>query len=574
MTSAPRTVFLNKRSGDHGFGILIKEDSHNEMEIIAIEPNSPAADANIRRGDRILAINGQPVSKISNEIFFKIAHNAQSLILSIQSSNNTLDIIDESSTNDFDNNNNDPYSSTQSKSSDQNCQSYNKGLSFDDNLKPSSLSPANKNEKVLISDQHSIQPHHHRERYHYQSQKIERLTDEELKENIQSSFPRRRASSMDASHIICNSELLKKINEMNATKGDKSLSNIQSTINNEQLCENGIVEHPQVCITEREQTEREFNNRSPSIDDVKLREVHLSRSSGYPGYGFTIKFDKLDYIIVKIEDNSPAEHCGLHQNDIIRKINNQAIETLALRKFFEIMTLSNEITLLVQTNDDHMHINPKVSRPKTVESKSKAINNHPEIHGHEHERRMQTLKAIDEVITGCSENEAELKRMTYRDLESLLFRLQLRIAQHAVDLTDNYEGKIQILSNVYHDQQILVQKVFDEKIRQRLYTIGKRTEENTIEQLHLLLEKHFHTIKVYLHYCTELHKNVPLTGLTGDIVAKIAQNFYKISPEDKHQLKHKWKSCDLPLTRDPGSGKTSFARWLVGHLAQTLLLNG
>ncbi|CAF5099898.1 unnamed protein product, partial [Rotaria sp. Silwood1] len=52
-----------------------------------------------------------------------------------------------------------------------------------------------------------------------------------------------------------------------------------------------------------------------------------------------------------------------------------------------------------------------------------------------------------------------------------------------------------------------------------------------------------------LHYCTELHKNVPLTGITGDIVAKIAQNFYKIFPEDKHQLKYKWKSCDLPLTR-------------------------
>ncbi|CAF3560853.1 unnamed protein product [Rotaria sp. Silwood1] len=146
------------------------------------------------------------------------------------------------------------------------------------------------------------------------------------------------------------------------------------------------------------------------------------------------------------------------------------------------------------------------------------------------ERQMQTLKAIDEVITDCSENEAELKGMTYRDLESLLFRLQLRIAQHAVDLIDNYEGKIQILNKDYIQSK-------------------RETEENTIEQLHLLREKHFHTIKVYLHYCTELHKNVPLTGITGDIVAKIAQNFYKIFPEDKHQLKYKWKSCDLPLTR-------------------------
>ncbi|CAF2673503.1 unnamed protein product [Rotaria sp. Silwood2] len=273
---------------------------------------------------------------------------------------------------------------------------------------------------------------------------------------------------------------------------------------------------------------------------------------------------------------------------------------------------------------------------------------------HKFDDIVQTLKAIDEIIIGCSENEVELKGMTYRDLESLLLRLQLRLAQHAIDLTDNYEAKIQILTNAYHDQQILVQKVFDEKIKQRLDAIEKRTEENTMEQLHLLREKHFHTIKVYLRCCTELHKSVPLTGLNGDIVAKVAYNFYHISSEDKSQLEYKWKSCDLPLTRtfiqfkpdkstsfernesrrlligseshlfqnhhnrkgiwqrlvsapymmsmverdryseeddvteeniirskrwiiilgDPGSGKTSFARWLVCHFAQTLLLNG
>ncbi|CAF4366095.1 unnamed protein product [Rotaria sp. Silwood2] len=229
---------------------------------------------------------------------------------------------------------------------------------------------------------------------------------------------------------------------------------------------------------------------------------------------------------------------------------------------------------------------------------------------------VQTLKAINEIIVGCSENEAKLKGMTYQDLESLLLRLQLRLAQHRVDLTDNYESKIQILSNAYHDQQILVQKVFDEKIRQKLNAIEKRTEENTIEQLSLLREKHFHTIKIYLHCCTELHKSVPLTGLNSDIVVKIAHNFYKISSEDQIQLEHKWKLCHLPLTHtfiqfkpdkstsfernesrrlligsenhlfqdhhdrrgawksDPGSGKTSVSRWLVRHLAQTLLLNG
>ncbi|CAF4684705.1 unnamed protein product, partial [Rotaria sp. Silwood2] len=75
------------------------------------------------------------------------------------------------------------------------------------------------------------------------------------------------------------------------------------------------------------------------------------------------------------------------------------------------------------------------------------------------------------------------------------------------------------------------------------------TKENTIEQLYLLCEKHFHTIKIYLHCCTELHKNVPPSGLNNDIVAKIARHFYQTSSEDQNQLETRWKSCDLLLTR-------------------------
>jgi hypothetical protein len=270
----------------------------------------------------------------------------------------------------------------------------------------------------------------------------------------------------------------------------------------------------------------------------------------------------------------------------------------------------------------------------------------------------QTFVAIDIVVASCSENEVNLNGVTYRDLESLLLRIQIRLAQHEADLTNDYQRKIQILSRAYHEQQILLKKVFDEKMKQRLETIEQNTKENNIEQLRLLREKHFDTIKVYLENCTELHKSVPLTGLTIDIIAKFAHTFYQISSEDQIQLESKWQSCDLPLTRtfiqfkpdkstsyernesrrllmepeahmlqgahskrevtkgiwerlvstpymmsmierdryeqeedvseeniirtkrwivilgDPGSGKTSFARWLVRHLAQTLLLNG
>ncbi|CAF4144800.1 unnamed protein product, partial [Adineta steineri] len=271
-----------------------------------------------------------------------------------------------------------------------------------------------------------------------------------------------------------------------------------------------------------------------------------------------------------------------------------------------------------------------------------------------HEKILQTLKAIDEVVTSCVDNEADLKGITYRDLESLILRLQLRLVQHEANMTDDYETKINILSKTYYDQQILAQKVFDDTIKQRLEAIEEYTKENTKEQLRLLREKHFDIIKSYLHYFSEQHKSVPLNGVTGYTAAKVAHTFYHISSDDQHQLEHNWQSCELPLTRtfiqfksdkstsfernesrrlligpetnslqgshsrkevsknswqrlvsapymmsmierdrysqeedvneetilrtkrwivilgDPGSGKTSFARWLVHHLAQTL----
>ena len=50
--------------------------------------------------------------------------------------------------------------------------------------------------------------------------------------------------------------------------------------------------------------------------------------------------------------------------------------------------------------------------------------------------------------------------MTYRELESLLLRLQLRLTQHEADIVDNYETKIQILTDAYQAQQTILQKHF------------------------------------------------------------------------------------------------------------------
>ncbi|CAF3493769.1 unnamed protein product [Rotaria sp. Silwood1] len=277
---------------------------------------------------------------------------------------------------------------------------------------------------------------------------------------------------------------------------------------------------------------------------------------------------------------------------------------------------------------------------------------------HSQEDLAQILKAIDEVVTGCSENENYLNGMTYRDLESVLLRLHFRLAQHEANITGDYEIRVQILSNACQEQQLLLQGSYDETMRQRLEAIEQSTKKNIIEQLHVLREKYLKTIESYLHTCIELHKSENPAGLTGDIIAKVIHNSYQISYKERMTLEHKWRSCKLPLTRtfiqlkpdkstsfernesrqllmeheenmlnsthskkesskriweqlmstpymmsmvaknrypkednatveniirskrwivilgDPGSGKTSFARWLVHHLAQTLLLNG
>ncbi|CAF1386094.1 unnamed protein product [Rotaria sordida] len=86
--SSTRNVVLHKGPDQSGFGIYIGEDIPSGLYIVTVDHNSPAADANIQPGDRVLAINGQSVSSMTKdpkEILFQAATNNQRLTLTIQS---------------------------------------------------------------------------------------------------------------------------------------------------------------------------------------------------------------------------------------------------------------------------------------------------------------------------------------------------------------------------------------------------------------------------------------------------------------------------------------------------------
>lgn len=80
------TVVLHKHFNRQNFGVYIGKDVPKGFYIVTVEPNSPAADANIQPGDHVLAINGQLISSMSEksiEMITQISNQAESLTLSL-----------------------------------------------------------------------------------------------------------------------------------------------------------------------------------------------------------------------------------------------------------------------------------------------------------------------------------------------------------------------------------------------------------------------------------------------------------------------------------------------------------
>ena len=84
---SPRTVTLRKRPNFPTFGVYLGNDVPSGVYVVTVQPHSPAAQAKIQPGDRVLAVNDQLVSsmpKNAKDMIVDLAQHAQSLSLTIQ----------------------------------------------------------------------------------------------------------------------------------------------------------------------------------------------------------------------------------------------------------------------------------------------------------------------------------------------------------------------------------------------------------------------------------------------------------------------------------------------------------
>lgn len=90
MLDSVYTVVLQKRRNYRHFGVFIGRDFPSGLYVVTVEPNSPATEAGIQPGDRVVAINGQLVSSIVDnptDIVLRLAHHTDRLTLSLTRSN-------------------------------------------------------------------------------------------------------------------------------------------------------------------------------------------------------------------------------------------------------------------------------------------------------------------------------------------------------------------------------------------------------------------------------------------------------------------------------------------------------
>jgi membrane-associated protease RseP (regulator of RpoE activity) len=229
MKTISYTVVLHKRFNNDNFGVYIGEDIPSGIYIVTIEPNSPAANAKIQPGDRVLAVNGQLVSSMSmnpKEMMIQIANNAESLALSIQPSN-ILQVLGIGSMND-----NDQDLPPQNKGIDRDLEKYfcfsfsNENNSFilsffryiislfTENVEITPLVSSNRHEYALTSSGYAHR-RRRRHRKHRPLKTVETQTSiiDEQKERLSQ---QRSIPSMGTSHaLLRNTQLNPKDNEIN-----------------------------------------------------------------------------------------------------------------------------------------------------------------------------------------------------------------------------------------------------------------------------------------------------------------------------------------------------------------------
>ncbi|CAF1175374.1 unnamed protein product, partial [Didymodactylos carnosus] len=106
-----RYVRLQKVQDHDSFGVYIEEDISHGLYVVTVENNSPAFNAQIQPGDRILGVNDQRIANVQNpkEFIVEKAINARSIDLVILPSNILHTVLSTMMTNYVDNPNSQYY---------------------------------------------------------------------------------------------------------------------------------------------------------------------------------------------------------------------------------------------------------------------------------------------------------------------------------------------------------------------------------------------------------------------------------------------------------------------------------
>lgn len=105
-----------------------------------------------------------------------------------------------------------------------------------------------------------------------------------------------------------------------------------------------------------------------SVRPTGTREIHLTRIENFQGFGFHLQYNKVYYLVQRIEANSPAEVGGLYANDVILSINQQKTDGMAHGTFVQIVNSNSSVTLLVQPVEEYLRAHPPRARNQPVAS--------------------------------------------------------------------------------------------------------------------------------------------------------------------------------------------------------------